>query len=565
MSRKLREKAKNILNKEEGTIYKGNPGLISVALAYPNRYFVGMSNLGLQSIYSILNRRGDTVAERVFLPDMKDINEYKRTDTRLFSLESQRMIIDFDILAFSVSFENDYPNILSILSLSGIPLESSERGDEYPLVIAGGVCTFFNPEPISGFVDLFIIGEGEEVIMEFMDLYGQLRSKGHPRNRMLSSLAQIEGIYVPGLYSPSYNQDGTIKGITAGPGLPQRIKKRWIREVDSHTTKTCIRTPDTEFGDMSLIEISRGCKWSCRFCLEGYVYRPLRFRDLKIISKEIRGKNSAIKKIGLVGATVSSYPYFKELFRSLRKDGEGIKISVSSLRADSLSPDLLMMLTESGHKTIALAPEAGSERLRRLINKKLSDEDILKGIEMILRSDIPNIKLYFMIGLPTETTNDIDAILILTRRAQEIMLKIGREKGRIGRLTLSVNPFIPKPHTPLQWFPMDHVKSLKEKLRYIKKGISLLGNVKIIHELPKWSYIQTLLSRGDRRVGKILLNQFASGENWKAASRQSDLNTDFYVYRKMGLDEILPWDHIDPGVKKEILIREYMEAIRNVA
>ncbi|HLF85600.1 MAG TPA: radical SAM protein, partial [Nitrospiria bacterium] len=360
MSRKLREKAKNILGKEEGTIYKRNPGLISVALAYPNRYFIGMSNLGLQSIYGILNRRWDTVAERVFLPDMEDINEYKRTDTRLFSLESQRMVIDFDILAFSVSFENDYPNILSILSLSGIPLESSERGDDYPLVIAGGVCTFFNPEPISGFVDLFIIGEGEEVIMEFMDLYGQLRGKGLPRSRLLLSLAQIEGIYVPGLYSPSYNQDGTFKGITAGPGLPQRIKKRWIREIDSYTTTTCIKTPDTEFGEMSLIEISRGCKWSCRFCLEGYVYRPLRFRGLKTLNNEISGKNGRIKKIGLVGATVSSYPYFKELFKDLREDGEGLKISVSSLRADSLSPDLLMMLAESGHKTIALAPEAGS-------------------------------------------------------------------------------------------------------------------------------------------------------------------------------------------------------------
>lgn len=565
MSQKLREKAKNILAKEEGTLYKKHLGLISVALAYPNVYFIGMSNLGLQAIYRILNRRDDTVAERVFLPDKEDIDEYKRTNTKLFSLESQIRISDFDILAFSVSFENDYPNILSILSLSGIPLESSDRGNEYPLVIAGGICTFFNPEPISSFVDLFITGEGEEVIDEFMDLYKQLKDNNITKTTLLSNLAQIEGIYVPRFYQAAYNEDGTIKGIKVEPGLPQRIKKRWVKEIDRYTTKTWINTPDTEFGNMSLLEVSRGCKWSCRFCLEAYVCRPLRFRDIKLISDEISDKKTGVKKIGLVGATISGYPYSKELFSNLLKAKCGIKISVSSLRADSLSPDLISVLAESGHKTIALAPEAGSERLRILINKRLSEEDILNGIEMILINGIPNIKLYFMIGLPSETGDDINAILILSRKVQNLMLKIGRDRGRIGRLTLSINPFIPKPYTPLQWCPMDHVKSLSEKLRYLKKGVSLLDNTKLIYELPKWSYNQTLLSRGDRRVGAILLNQFMSRGNWNVASRQANLNTDFYVYRKMGLDEVLPWDHIDPGVEKEVLIKEYRRAIENTA
>lgn len=565
MSRRLREKAKNILEKEDGTIYKGHQGFVSVALAYPNRYFIGMSNLGLQSIYNILNRRDDTVAERVFLPELEDIDEYKRTNTKLFSLESQMRISDFDILAFSVSFENDYPNILSILNLSGIPLESYDRSNEYPLVIAGGVCAFFNPEPISNFVDLFIIGEGEEVINEFMELYRKLRNNNLTKTALLANLAQIEGVYVPRFYQAAYKEDGTIKGVVIEPGLPQRIKKRWVREIDLYKTKTWVTTPDTEFGNMSLVEVSRGCKWSCRFCLEAYIYRPLRFRDIKLIREEISSKKIGIEKVGLVGATISSYPYFKELFNNLLGAKGGSKISVSSLRADSLSPDLIRVLAESGHKTIALAPEAGSERLRRIINKRLKEEDILSGIEMILKNDIPNVKLYFMIGLPTETRFDIDAILIMARRVQELMLKIGRDKGRIGRLTLSINPFIPKPHTPLQWFPMDHVKSLEEKLRYLKKGISLLDNVKIIYELPKWSYIQTLLSRGDRRVGAILLNQFISRCDWKAASRQANLSTDFYVYRKISPDEILPWDHIDPGIKKEVLIGEYRRMIEDAA
>lgn len=565
MSWKLREKAKNILEKEDGTIYKGHLGLISVALAYPNRYFVGMSNLGLQSIYNILNRRNDTVAERVFLPDKEDIDEYRRTNAKLFSLESQIRISDFDILAFSVSFENDYPNILSILNLSGIPLESSNRGNEYPLVIAGGVCAFFNPEPISSFVDLFVIGEGEEVIDEFMDLYKRLKNDSLTKTTLLAKLAQIEGIYVPRFYRAAYKKDGTFKGIVIEPGLPQRIKKRWVKKIDRYTTKNWVTTPDTEFGNMSLVEVSRGCKWSCRFCLEAFVYRPLRFRGIKLIRDEIINKKTGMEKVGLVGATISSYPYFKELFGGLSEAKNRIKISVSSLRADSLSSDLIRILAESGHKTIALAPEAGSERLRKVINKGLKEEEILSGIETISENGIPNIKLYFMIGLPTETASDIDAILILARKAQELMLKVGRDKRRIGRLTLSINPFIPKPHTPFQWFPMDHVKSLAGKLRYLKKGISLLNNTKIIYELPKWSYIQTLLSRGDRRVGAIILNQFMFKGNWNAACRQSNLDTDFYVYRKIGLDEALPWDHIDPGIKKEVLIREHMRTIGNAA
>lgn len=565
MSRRPREKAKNILEKEDGTIYKRHQGLISVALAYPNRYFVGMSNLGLQSIYNILNRRDDTVAERVFLPDEEDIDEYKRTNAKLFSLESQMRICEFDILAFSVSFENDYPNMLSILSLSGIPLESSDRSNEYPLVIAGGVCTFFNPEPISSFVDLFIIGEGEEVIDEFIDLYKELKNKSVTKTALLANLAQIEGIYVPRFYQTAYKEDGTIKGVIIEPGLPQRIKKRWVKEIGRYITKNWVTTPDTEFGNMSLIEVSRGCKWSCRFCLEAYVCRPLRFRGINLIREEIGNKKSNTEKVGLVGATISCYPYFKELFSNLLETKGGSKISVSSLRADSLSPDLIRVLAESGHKTIALAPEAGSERLRRIINKRLEEEDILSGIEMILKNDIPNVKLYFMIGLPTEMSVDIDAILIMARRVQVLMLKIGRDKGRVGRLTLSINPFIPKPHTPLQWFPMDHVKSLEEKLRYLKKGVSLLDNVKIIYEIPKWSYIQTLLSRGDRRVGTILLNQFSSRCDWKTASKQANLNTDFYVYRNISPDEILPWDYIDPGIKKEVLIREHRRTIEDAA
>ncbi len=554
MSWKLIEKNKRLLKEERGTIYKDHHGRIKVAIIYPNTYYVGMSNLGFQNIYYYLNQRDDVVCERAFLPDEEDIDEYKRTETSLISLESQTRIKDFDIVAFSVSFENDYINILKILDLAGIPYKKSERNEKDPLVIMGGVCAFFNPEPLTDFIDLIAVGEGEEIINEIMVKYTEEREKG--KREMLKKMALIEGCYVPELYDIDYNEDGTISAIISKDGAPERIKKRWIKDVDKYIAKTRVFTHNTEFKNMFLIEIGRGCGRGCRFCLEGYAYRPLRYRKADKVLDAVAEGEKFTKRTGFVGAAVSDYPYIDEICFGSSKE-----ISVSSLRADSVSEVLIKKLSESGHKTIAIAPEAGSERLRRVIKKDITEADILKAARLILSNNIPNLKLYFMIGLPTETDEDINAIIDITKKVKEILLETGRKKGQLGRITLSISSFVPKPHTPFQWCKMDDINSLSRKLKFLKKGISRIDNVFITTDVPKWAYIQGMLSRGDRRVGRLIDAAHKLGGDWKKAIKETGINSDFYAIRERRLDEMLPWGYIDVGVKKDLLIKEYKEAM----
>ncbi|MBI5182355.1 MAG: TIGR03960 family B12-binding radical SAM protein [Nitrospirae bacterium] len=556
MSWRLIEKYRDILKQERGTICKEHTGRIRVAIIYPNTYYVGMSNLGFQTIYYHLNQRDDVVCERGFLPDEVDIEEFKRTNTALFSLESQKRLRDFDIIAFSVSFENDYINILKILDLAGIRYKKEERGKNEPLIIMGGVCAFFNPEPLTSFIDLIVVGEGEEVINEIMERYKEKVEEG--KRETLKNMAQIEGCYVPELYDIDYNEDGIIKYIIPKDGAPERIKKRWIKDVDRYIAKTRVFTHNTEFENMLLVEIGRGCGRACRFCLEGYAYRPLRYRKADKVLAAVAEGEGLTKRTGFVGAAVSDYPYINEI--CIGSSGE---ISVSSLRADSVSEVLIKRLSESGHKTIAIAPEAGSERLRRVIKKDITEEDILKAARLILSNNIPNLKLYFMIGLPTETDEDINAIIDITKKVKEILLEIGRKKGQLGRITLSVSSFVPKPDTPFQWCRMDDVDSLNRKLKFLKKSISRIDNVFITTDVPKWAYTQGILSRGDRRVGNLIESAYKADGDWKRAIREAAFNGDFYAIRERRLDEMLPWSYIDVGVKKELLIKEYNEAIAN--
>ena len=556
MTWKLIEKQKRLLKDERGTIYKDHHGRIKVAIIYPNTYYVGMSNLGFQNIYYYLNQRDDVVCERAFLPDDEDIDEYKRTETSLISLESQTRIKDFDIVAFSVSFENDYINILKILDLAGIPYRKNERSEKEPLVIMGGVCAFFNPEPLTYFIDLIVVGEGEEIINEIIEKYKEEMEKG--KREMLKSMALIEGCYVPELYDIDYNEDGIIKHIIPKEGASERIKKRWVKDIDKYIAKTRVFTHNTEFENMLLVEIGRGCGRACRFCLEGYAYRPLRYRKADKVLDAVAEGERFTKRTGFVGAAVSDYPYINEICIGSSKE-----ISVSSLRADSVSEVLIKRLSESGHKTIAIAPEAGSERLRRVIKKGITEADILKAARLILSNNIPNLKLYFMIGLPTETDEDISAIIDITKKVKEILLEIGRKKGQLGRITLSVSSFVPKPHTPFQWCKMDDVDSLNLKLKFLKKCISKIDNVYITTDVPKWAYIQGILSRGDRRVGNLIESAYKADGDWKKAMRETAFDSGFYAIRERQLDEMLPWSHIDVGVKKELLIKEYNEAIAN--
>jgi radical SAM family uncharacterized protein len=555
MTRKLYEKIDALLAAEQGTVFKAHDAEVTVALAYPNTYHVGMSNLGMHQIYSILNTRSDTACERVFLPDEEDREEYAGIGTHLFSLENKRSLKEFDILAFSVSFEQDYLNILEMLRLSGIPLGTPERTPDDPLVVFGGACSFFNPEPLADFFDAVIIGEGEEVIGEFIEMYKRSRDKG--RFELLRSLCRIPGVYVPEFYDVLYHADGMIKTRKKRePSAPDRIVKRTVTDFSKMPAATAILTPHTEFSDMYLAELTRGCGRHCRFCMAGYLYLPPRNLGIGAAEEQAQKADGLCGRIGLVGAALSDYPGIKDLCNAIQGT-----VSVSSLRADSVSGELIDRLAQSGHKTIALAPEAGSDRLRKMINKGVTEDDILRAADLIFGAGIPNLKLYFIIGLPAETQDDVDAIIALAEKVRNVQLRHARAAGRIGRITLSVNSFVPKPFTPFQWVPMEEVARLNRKQRSLEKAVRKIGNMNMIHDLPKREYVQALLSRGDRRIGALLRAVHDQGGDWKKAAKEIGMDMDFYVRRNRAFDEVLPWDFIDIGVRKEYLMNEYARAL----
>ena len=559
---KLAEKTKGILEKERGTVRKPWGGRISVCLIYPNSYHVGMSNLGFQTLYRLLNNEDDVVCERTFLPDPEALEEYEATQAPLFSLESQHSLADFDLLGFSISFENDFLNVLKILDLARIPKESHLRPKGFPLVMAGGVSVFLNPEPLSDFFDLFVLGEAEEVIHEFLSAYRQAFAKTAraEKETLLRDLSAVEGVYVPQFYHPTYREDGKIAAMEAAPGIPSRVRRRWVKDLDRFPTRSTLFTPDTEFKDMAVVEVNRGCPRGCRFCAACFVYAPFRNRSLSLL--EISSKESLAEepRIGLAGTAVSDYPHLLSLCRSILSGQGGI--SLASLRVDAVNQPLIECLREGKDRTIAIAPEAGSERLRQVVKKGYPDEEILRAADTLAANGLVQIKCYFLIGLPSETEEDVKAILSLARQIRHRILSNEKGQRERWRLVLSVNPFIPKPATPFQWLPMEEVGSLKRKLRAIERGVRGEKGMEMIHDLPKWDYVQALLSRGDRRVAKILLLAHSCQGNWNRALRETSVNPDFYVYRLRGLDETFPWDFIDHGFPKEKLKEEYLKAMK---
>jgi radical SAM family uncharacterized protein len=559
---KLVQKAKDVLEKEKGGVQKPWGGKISICLLYPNSYHVGMSNLGFQTLYRILNADDGVVCERAFLPEPEDLREYRNTQTPLFSLESQKPLSNFDILAFSISFENDFLNVLMLLELAHIPLESRFRNGRYPWVMAGGVAVFLNPEPISEFFDLFILGEAEEVMEEFLEVYRQTFSDNRKREKdnLLRNLARVEGVYVPRFYRVTYAENGKIEMIDPEPGFPRKVKRRWVPDLDQFPTRSTLFTQDTEFKEMVLVEVNRGCPRGCRFCAACFVYYPFRNRSLSFLESISREALLKEHRIGLTGTAVSDHPKLLPLCQSILAGQGGI--SLSSLRVDAVTPSLVQCLKEGKDRTVAIAPEAGSERLRKMLKKGYSEEEILRSIDALVENGLFQIKCYFLVGLPSETEEDVKGILSLAKRIQHQILSNRRNRNKRWRLVLSVNPFIPKPATPFQWIPLEEVPEMKKKLRMIQRGVRGEKGMEMIHDLPKWAYVQALLSRGDRRVGKILMATHRSRGNWSQALRETDINADFYVYRKRDLDEIFPWDFIDHGISKEQLKEEYLKAMK---
>ena len=556
MSWSLKKKAHALLAEEQGTVVKDWGGKISVALVYPNTYAVGMSNLGFQTIYRHLNAMPDVVCERVFMPEPADLDEMRRAQTPPFSLESLRPLTEFHLVGFSVTYEGDYVNVLRLLGMAGIPLRAAARRPHDPLILMGGVCAFSNPEPVAPFMDFVVVGEGEELVVELISAY---RAGYRDRTGLLASLAGLDGVYVPERYEVAYAVDGTVADVVARDGAPAVVAKRRLRNVNAFETIAAVKTSQAEYGHMALLEVGKGCGRGCRFCLEGQVYRPVRHRSVDALRETVeRMAASGERRIGLVGACVSDYPWLGDLLKIV--EDNGMELSISSLRADSLSEGLVAALARGGHRTLTMAPEAGTERLRRSIRKSISDDQLMTACDLVRAHGIPNLKTYFMIGQPTETIEDVEAIPDLAGRMLE-RLRILDPTGRpFGRLTLSVSSFVPKPWTPFQWAPFDGAESLQSKLEIIKRGVRRFSNVRVLHENPREAALQALLARGDRRVGDFLELAASHEGDWRRALREWEGDAAFYTTRHRSIEERLPWDHFDVGVKKAGLLREWERA-----
>ena len=526
-----------------------------VAIVYPNTYFVGMSNLGLHIIYEEINLRNDSVCERIFLPEKKELEAYDKTKTPLMSVETQRPMHQFDVVAFDVTFEMDYFHIPLMLRHGRVPIMGKDRTEFDPIVIAGGPCATFNPEPFADFIDAFIIGEGEGIVSRVLDIIRDGKMEGLDRHAILRQLANISGVYVPSLYVPIYSDDGEFNGYHIAEGAPKTIKRHF--EMLTSGGETVVATNYTEFGAMYIIEVARGCGRHCRFCMAGYCFRVPRVRPLDILKEGVDRAEKLGKKVGLMGAAISDYPEVDELVTYIRS--KDMRYSCASLRADSLTQAVVDGLADSGQKTITIAPETGSERLRRVINKGISEEHLQNAATLSAKSGIQHMRLYIMIGLPTETDEDIEAIVGLAERTQAHMAEVGCK----GRLTLSINPFIPKPFTPFQWMAMDNQKTVEKKLQYIKKALQKNRRIEVLVESPKEAYIQGVLARGDRRLGAVLAACAADrgSKSFKSEMKAAGLDMDEMNYRERSFDEFLPWSHLDMGMDDGYLEMEWKRSV----
>ena len=575
------------LSRERGTVYKNPDGkAVRIALVYPNTYYLGMSNLGFQTIYRHLNERDDVVCERAFLPEPSGLEALSRTRKPLVTLESGLPLGSCDIVAFSVSFENDYPNLVRILELARVPVLAENRTRFDPIVLIGGAITYINPEPLADFADVMVIGDGEEAAYAYIDRF--IADQGLDRERHLARTMSLAGMYVPSLQSASPGDqarppeagsaddgcdaaadgcdvpaiDAPAAGLESAPS--GRIAKQQVRDFEDYPAHSAVLTPDTEFGDMLLIEISRGCPRRCRFCAVSYVYPKFRALKPDTILDVIRSKNASLardgkeglKAVGLVSSAMCDYPHLDELCAGLEETG--LRVGVSSVRVDLVPDSLLRLMLKTGLRTMTIAPEAGSERLRKTINKPISSEEILTGARRILEKGIKHLKVYYMVGLPTETDADIEELIEMTRRLARLQRECG-EPG--GRLRLSINPFVPKALTPFQWSPMASPKEVKRKLNRIQKALRGTAGVDVKHESLKSAYFEAILSRGGRELSVFLMETARRDGDWKRAAAELGMDTSRYLGDMADLQS-LPWDFISTEKENHRLQWEYRKSHR---
>lgn len=554
-----RERALDTLSKEVGYIRKPHGGRLRIALAFPNTYWVGMSNLGFQTVYRLFNDRPDIVCERVFLPPKQELAAQLAAGTPLVTLESQTPVNEFDVFAFSVSFEWDYVNILTLLRLAGIKRYATERTARDPLILVGGAVTFVNPEPLAPFADVIAAGEAEVLIPSLDRAFRE--STG--RDELLRALTQERGFYIPSFYEPRYNESGLLMEYVPLPGTnaPVPVRKAALKVTDAvDPPATGIFTPDTEFGSRFLIEVVRGCANLCRFCWAGYNYLPVRSFPADRILELARNAREHASRVGLVSIALCDHPEIERILSSLLE--MGYQISPASLRLDDLTDPIVKMLHDSGERSITIAPEAGSDRMRRVINKTVTNDEILDRADLIFRNGIENLKLYYMIGLPTETDEDLVGIRDLTVQLRDIMMKYAKPKGRVGKIVGSVNPLIPKPGTAYQWLPMEDPAVTDKKIKRLRSLMAGIDNVYFNIKSERHSYYQALLSLGDRRVAPAIEAAERNGQDWRAAVEEAGVDAAFFIFRDRTNDPLLPWDIIDGGMKESFFRNEYEKSTR---
>jgi radical SAM superfamily enzyme YgiQ (UPF0313 family) len=554
-----RERALELLSKEVGYVRKPHGGKLRVALAFPNTYFVGMSNLGFQTVYKLFNAEPDIVCERFFLPPKTELAAQRAAGAPVVTLESQTPVGEFDIVAFSVSFEWDYTNVLTLLRLAGIPLRTTERNHRHPLIMIGGAVTFVNPEPLAPFADVIAAGEGEALVPPLLRAFKQAED----RDDLLRRLVAERGFYVPSFYDVEYAGDGTIARVVPleGTGAPPVVRKAALKTTDAvDPPATTVFTPETEFGSRLLIEVVRGCANLCRFCWAGYNYLPVRaFPMDRILAIAERAKPYS-DRAGLVSIALCDHPDIEAILTGLVN--MGYAISPASLRLDDLTPTILDLLRKSGEKTITIAPETGSDRLRRVINKTVTNDEILQAAEYIFASGMENLKLYYMIGLPTETDDDLVAIRDQTLQLRDVMMRHARSRGQVGKIVGSVNPLVPKPGTAYQWLPMEDDRSIERKIKRMRSLVADIDNVYFNIKSERHSFYQALLSLGDRRVAPAIEAAERNGGNWRAAVAEAGVDADFFVFRDRSADAMLPWDIIDGGMKDSFFRNEFEKGLR---